>query len=166
MYEQIITNTQYTGKEQDIYNALLCYTQKELKGLPTIKIANTEAEPFDTVEQFNKVVESGKVTIWGRHFRTQHEYLTPEQFGQMRAVHDVHGHLATWKETGGAMGNFTFNGEIESLFLVAKDTQSPLIVEGLILETVQRNLQSEVVFNPFANVITEQMALDIIRLTA
>jgi hypothetical protein len=167
MYTQILT-AHRTYREDEVYNALRAYTSRELAQLRDISLRAVQAptEPFDTVEQFDNALQGGELIVWGRHFETKHEFLTPLEFGNYRAMHDVHGHLKTFKASGGRLGKFTFNGEIESLFTLAKDTQDSLIVEGAILETVQRNLQSEVVFFPFTNNATRQMSQDLVRLTA
>lgn len=167
MFEQIITNQNRTCKEALVYEAMKGYIARHVTEMPRIMAVKAEEEPFDKVSQFiTSIEESNEVPVWERHFETKHRFFTPHEYGIWRGVHDVFGHVATYQKTSGEMGNFTFNGEIESLFLVAKDTQSILVVEGAILETVQRNLQPDVEFYPFTNEVTESMAKDLVRLTA
>lgn len=167
MYERIITDTNRTNRESQVYEAVRTYMNRHLGilGLP-IQSSYCETEPFNTVYGFLEAVRIDKaVTVWYKHFEQLHHYLTSHEYGLWRAVHDVYGHGETWKLTKGESGNFNFMGEVESLFAVAKDTQSVLVVEGAILETVQRNLQPEVEFYPFTNETTLSFAKELVEMT-
>jgi hypothetical protein len=164
MYRQIIEDANRTNKESDIYEAIRRYTHRHMRELPSVYKVGGPEEPYMYVPDFMRDVKQGKVRVWARHFETEHEYLTPTEYGMWRAVHDVFGHGVTFDRTAGRMGNFNFRGEIESLFAVGMDTKNLLIVEGAVLETVQRNLTDATEFSPFSNEATLNFATQIIQI--
>lgn len=154
-----LLNSSRTNNDSTIYGKLRQYVFDSVSDSPQIVQADTFSEPFNSVQEFDADIQAnGRLYTWAGHFKTRHLHFKPEEYGIWRGIHDYLGHWAQYKVSNGLQGHFNMKGEFDCVWSVARDTQDVDIIEGVILETISRNLSTDRVAYPVSTVATRFLA--------